>query len=335
MTDSYRKLEAIVGVTYRCNFRCMRCHTWKFPTKPEEEVSLDVIKKLPEMAFANITGGEPFLRDDINEIGRIITDKCKRATIVTGGYFPQKVVAFSKANPRVGIRVSLEGLPTSSNTLRGLAKGFDRSMKTLLDVAETGLKDIGFSITISDENYKDLIDLYRLSKYSQWEFATAVVHNSYYFHKMDNTFENKEAIQHEFYRLMEEFLRTKKIKNWFRAWFVGGIINKIDDKPRLIRCSAARNIFFLDPFSNIRPCNVLDEKFGNLKTQTFDEIWNSHEAKSVRNKVANCDRDCWMIGSVADRMKAELHIPAKWVLKNKWNLMRGRRIELPCPPGSK
>lgn len=332
MTTNYSKLEAIVGVTYRCNFRCLRCHTWKFQTRPEEEVSLDVIKKLPNMAFANITGGEPFLRKDINEIGRIMADKCKRVTIVTGGYFPKRVVAFSKANPDIGIRVSLEGLPTSSNKLRGLSKGFDRSMQTLLDLADTGLKDIGFSITISDENYKDLNHLYRLSEHLKWEFATAVVHNSFYFHKMDNHFENKEAIKAEFYKLMESFLKTGKPKNWFRAWFVGGIINKIDDKKRLLKCSATKRIFFLDPFGDIRPCNVLDERLGSLRTQTFDEIWNSPRAEAVRKKVKNCDKQCWMIGSAADRMKSKIHIPAKWVIENKLNVMRGKPIELPCPP---
>jgi MoaA/NifB/PqqE/SkfB family radical SAM enzyme len=310
----------------------LRCHTWKFPSKVEDEISLDILKKLPEMAFANITGGEPFLRKDINEIGRIISDRCKRATIVTGGYFTKKVLEFSKKNPSIGIRVSLEGLPTSSNKLRGLPKGYDHSMRTLIELAETGLKDLGFSITISDENYKDLMPLYNLSRHLNWEFATAVVHNSYYFHKMDNEFECAEKIKKEFYDLMEAFLESKKVKNWYRAWFVGGIINKVDNLPRLLKCSAATNIFYLDPFGGIHPCNVLEDSLGNLNQASFEEIWHSKHAAEVRHKVDNCDKHCWMIGSVADRMKANIHIPTKWVLKNKWNLMRKKRIELPCPP---
>ncbi len=326
-----RKLEGIIGVTYRCHFRCLRCHTWKFPSTPGEEISLDVLKKLPDMQFANITGGEPFLRNDINDIGRIIADKCKRATIVTGGYFTKKVVAFSKRNPKIGIRVSLEGLAQSSNKLRGLPEGYDHSMRTLLELAETGLKDIGFSITLSDENYQDLMHLYRLAKYLKWEFATAVVHNSFYFHKMDNQLEQAEDIKNEFYRLMEEFLRSRKIKNWYRAWFVGGIINKIDNHPRLVQCAAAENIFYLDPFGEIRPCNVMEQSLGNLQHDAFEEIWNSAQARQIRSKVRNCDHQCWMIGSVADRMKARVHIPTKWVIKNKWNILRNRPIELPCP----
>jgi len=284
------------------------------------------------MRFANITGGEPFLRKDINEIGRIIAGKCKRATIVTGGYFTKKVIEFSKQNPTIGIRVSLEGLPHSSNKLRGLSKGYDHSMRTLLELAETGLKDVGFSITVSDENYQDLLHLYQLAKHLKWEFATAVVHNSYYFHKLDNEFEHADEIKREFGRLMKEFLRSRRIKNWYRAWFVGGIINKIDNNRRLIKCAAAENFFYLDPFGEIRPCNVMEESLGNLKHASFEEIWNSEKAQVIRRKVNNCKHHCWMIGSVADRMKAKIHIPTKWVIKNKWNLLRNRPIELPCLP---
>lgn len=44
-------------------------------TRPEDEITLDVIKKLPEMAFTNITGGEPFIRKDIPEIVRELYKK--------------------------------------------------------------------------------------------------------------------------------------------------------------------------------------------------------------------------------------------------------------------
>ena len=35
--------------------------------------------------------------------------------------------------------------------------------------------------------------------------------------------------------------------------------------------------FFVDPFGDVLPCNGMDEKMpmGNLKEQSWDEIWNS------------------------------------------------------------
>ena len=148
---------------------------------------------------------------------------------------------------------------------------------------------------------------------------------------MDNEFEHAEEIKKEFYNLMREFLKSKRVKNWYRAWFVGGIINKVDNYPRLLKCSAAKHIFYLDPYGELRPCNVLEESMGNLKKESFEEIWSGKRAEDVRLKVENCDKHCWMIGSVADQMKAKIHIPTKWVLKNKWNISRRKKIEIPRP----
>ena len=41
-------------VTYRCNAHCNMCDCFKDPTRPEEEITLDDIRLLPEMAFTNI-----------------------------------------------------------------------------------------------------------------------------------------------------------------------------------------------------------------------------------------------------------------------------------------
>ena len=72
---SKRTLYGTVIVTYRCNARCNMCDCFKDPTKPSEEITLEEIKKLPEMAFTNVTGGEPFVRQDIPDIVRELYKK--------------------------------------------------------------------------------------------------------------------------------------------------------------------------------------------------------------------------------------------------------------------
>lgn len=64
------KLNGTVIVTYRCNARCSMCNRYKAPSKPEEEISIETLKKLPKMHFTNITGGEPFIRTDLKDIVR-------------------------------------------------------------------------------------------------------------------------------------------------------------------------------------------------------------------------------------------------------------------------
>ena len=63
-----KKLNGTVIVTYRCNARCNMCNRYKKPSKPEEEISIETIKKLPPMYFTNITGGEPFIREDLKVV---------------------------------------------------------------------------------------------------------------------------------------------------------------------------------------------------------------------------------------------------------------------------
>ena len=312
-------MEGIIGVTYRCNARCVMCNTWQFPTRSEEEIKPAVLEKLPVLRFANITGGEPFLRDDIEEIVQIVKKKSKRIVISTNGFFTDRILDVIRKNKEIGVRISIEGLPKANDELRGMKDGFDKGLRTLIKLASLGCKDIGFGITVSDKNAKDLLDLYKLANAMRFEFATAIVHNSYYFHKMDNEIKDKDAVAAEFQKLVREFLKTNRIKNWYRAYFNHGIINAIYGRKRLLPCKVGTDLFYMDPFGEIRPCNVMEETMGNINRHaTFAEIWNSDTAQSVRDKVAVCDKQCWMIGSVSPSIKKHFWKPTAWILQNKW-----------------
>ena len=82
-----KKLNGTVIVTYRCNARCNMCNRYKAPSDPKDEISIETIKKLPEMYFTNITGGEPFIREDIKDIVRELRKKSDRIVISTNGFF--------------------------------------------------------------------------------------------------------------------------------------------------------------------------------------------------------------------------------------------------------
>jgi MoaA/NifB/PqqE/SkfB family radical SAM enzyme len=294
------------------------CNTWQFPTKKEEEIQIEHIEKLPSMDFTNITGGEPFLRQDIEDIVGVVRKKTKRVVVSTNGYFTDRIVALAKKYPDIGVRVSLEGLPQANDELRGIKNGFNNGLKTIIELKHMGLKDIGFGITVSDRNAKDLLELYKLAKAMNVEFATAIVHNTYYFHKFDNKIEDPEMVSGEFEKLISEFLCSRKPKDWFRAYFNHGVINYINGGKRLLPCDVGSDVFFVDPFGEIRPCNAMEETMGNIKTRPFEEIWNSKEAADIRSKVKTCEKNCWMIGSASPAMKKDMSKPVRWILQNKF-----------------
>jgi len=296
------------------------CNTWQFPTTADQEMNAKYYESLPNLKFLNITGGEPFLRDDLEEIISIVKPKCERICISTNGYYTEKVVALAKKfDGDLGIRISLEGLPEANDELRGLPGGFDHGLRTLLQLKAMGMKDIGFGITVSDRNAKDLMELYELAKGLDLEFATAALHNGYYFHKFDNQITKKEEVTDSFKQLIRELLKTKRPKNWFRAYFNHGLINYVNGGERLLPCAMGENIFMIEPWGDVKPCNVFDEVMGNIKENDFDTIWNSEQAKQVRKNARCCGHNCWMIGSASPAMKKDMKTPIKWILKNKLN----------------
>jgi Fe-coproporphyrin III synthase len=229
-------LHGSIIVTYRCNARCNMCDVWQYPTSPADEIGLDIIRGLPEMFFVNVTGGEPFVRQDLPEIVAELRKKAGRIVISTNGFFTERIIELCKRFPDLGIRISIEGLEESNDRIRGIPEGYRRTQETLKKLQEMGMKDIGFAMTVQDLNYRDLVTLYEMAKELDYEFATATVHNSHYFHKLDNTIENKEAVIAEIEKLTRELLKSRKVKEWFRGYFNYGLINYIRGNPRFLPC---------------------------------------------------------------------------------------------------
>ena len=315
-----KKLNGTVIVTYRCNARCTMCNRYKAPSKPEEEISIETIKKLPPMYFTNITGGEPFIRQDLPDIVRELYKKSDRIVISTNGFFTDRIIKLCEEFPKVGIRISIEGLEDTNNEIRGLPDGFNRGYETLKKLVEMGHPDVGFGMTVQDKNAKDLVPLYKKSEELNMEFATASLHNSFYFVEAKNIIHDRLMVAQNFEDLINELLKSNSPKKWFRAYFNHGLINYIFGQKRLLQCDMSFDTFFIDPYGDVMPCNGTKDKevMGNLNTQTWDELWNSKQADGVRTKVRCCDRNCWMIGSVSPAMKKYIYKPAWWVFVHKF-----------------
>ena len=295
------------------------CNRYKEPSKPDEEITIETIKKLPRMYFTNITGGEPFIREDLPDIVRELYKKSDRIVISTNGYFTDRIIALAKEFPQVGIRISIEGLEETNNKIRGLENGFQRGYQTLKTLVNMGMKDVGFGMTVQDMNANDLVPLYEISDELGMEFATATLHNSFYFVETNNKIHDKQMVAENFEKLINKLLKSRSPKKWFRAYFNHGLINYIYGQPRLLPCDMSFDTFFIDPYGDVMPCNGTVEKevMGNLNRQTWDDLWNSPEAEAVRNKVRCCDRQCWMIGSVSPAMHKHIWRPALWVLDHR------------------
>jgi len=330
--------DVSIITTYRCQMRCKMCDIWDHPTDPKKEITPKELEILPGFKFVNITGGEPFVRRDLEDIVEVMYRKSDRIVISTSGFHDKRILKMAERFPKIGIRVSIEGLSQKNDELRGRDGGFDRGLKTLLGLKEMGIKDIGFGITVSNKNSSDMLWLYRLSKEMGVEFATATFHNSFYFHRDDNVVENKDVVTEDFRKLIEELLKENSPKSWYRAFFNLGLINYIRGGKRMLPCEAGTANFFVEPYGDVYPCNGLEERYwketmGNLRdVDTFEELWFGEQARRVREKVASCPKNCWMVGTAAPVMKKYIKHPTSWVVKNKVKSLLGRPVRTDTIP---
>ena len=326
--------DVSVITTYRCQMRCKMCSIWKFPTDEKKEITPKDLEKLSPLKFANVTGGEPFQRRDLEDIVSVLFTKASRVVISTSGWHYERIIQLAKKFPNIGIRVSIEGLSQGNDDLRGKPGGFDNGLKVLLKLREMGIKDIGFGITVSNKNSEDMLWLYRLSKELKVEFATATFHNSYYFHKDDNIVVNKDVVTEHFEELIHKLLKENNPKSWFRAFFNLGLINYIQGGKRMLPCEAGNANFFIEPYGDVYPCNGLEDKIwkesmGNLHDfNSLEELWYSEQAQKVRDLVKVCPKNCWMVGTAAPVMKKYIKHPTLWVAENKLKSLMGKELSL-------
>jgi len=134
--------------THRCNARCVMCGIWKETGTREHELSPDDLDELladelfSGLEFVSINGGEPFVRDDLAELCRVILRRCpkvKRLSLTTNGLLhrrmrdvlPRISDAVEEAGALLDVSVSVHGMEKTLDTIYGVENAFTRSRRTV------------------------------------------------------------------------------------------------------------------------------------------------------------------------------------------------------------
>lgn len=163
--------QVIFFVTSKCNLRCQNCFYWRNLNK-KTDLSFEEIKKvsdhLPNFGVLLVSGGEPFLREDLAEIVSLFRRKNKISFvgIPTNGTFTEKIVTQSRKilenNPQLSMNIyfSIDGLAKfhdQSRDRKGTLKKALASIKKINQLKE-GYPNLTVSINtvISAKNLKEI-----------------------------------------------------------------------------------------------------------------------------------------------------------------------------------
>jgi len=320
----YQKLpkDIVLAITYNCNSRCRMCNIWKTENLPV--LDLDQYKKLPNnLKEVNLSGGEPFLRPDFNEIVKILIELNSRVRIIisSNGFatdlIKEKMQEILKIKPDIGVGISLDGIGELHDQIRGVPGGYQKVIKTIETLKNIGVKDLRLAFTAGDYNIHELNKVYNLSQELGIEFTLAAVHNAEnYFNTVDNKITKIKEFENEFRVLINAELKSWDIKRWLRAYFAYALLIFIKTGKRLLPNYSGQDNIFIDPMGNVYPADVSGHLMGNIKDwKNFTALFNSPKAQESIALEKNNQN--WMICTARSAIKRHPLVISLWILKSK------------------
>ncbi len=287
------------AVTWRCNARCLMCDTWQQGTAPptgdDAELGLDELAAILErnrpflsaLRKVGLTGGEPFLRDDLVDIIALLHRSLPlaRISVVSNGLLTERILkALGRVRsffPELIFSVSLDGLGPVHDSVRGIPGAFDKSLATI-----KGARELGFTVTsgmtISARNFDQIKPVSELLAGLGVDFSCNLQERGANFHN-DGAADILDAEQRR--RVLAD------LKPFGHHFYMDHVRQQLEGHQRRLPCYSGLTSYFLKPNGDLAVCNLLGEPLGNLRRSPFSAIADHEQAWARRQSLADCT--CW------------------------------------------
>ena len=318
-------IDAVLAITYKCNSRCTMCDIWKI--REHHDIPPEMYLKLPKtLRTINISGGEPFLNPDIIEIIKNVKRACPKAQLIISSngflseFIQEKMKKIKEVDPNIGVAISIDGLSEMQLKIRGIPQGFEKNMCTIQLLKEIGVTNLRIAFTATPENIGDFHKVYELARDLGVQFTCAVAQSStfYFGGKQNEKITDADTLSSEFEHIIRSELRSFSPKRWARAYFSYGLKNFATTGDPILPAESAFMHFFMDPSGDIYPSVVHAKILGNLKQDSFEQIWKSQEADEAREYVRTNEKKVWMICTARSSIKKHPFSAMAWFAKHKF-----------------
>jgi MoaA/NifB/PqqE/SkfB family radical SAM enzyme len=294
-----------IEVTHRCIARCIMCNIWKIPAQVPDLPVGDWLNLLSRPIFRclkelDVTGGEPFTREDLPELMKgICALKAKRlcllrsVAITTNGFLPDKVIPATReivagmkdAGIDLVVVFAMDGVGEIHDRIRNVKHGWEKLAATIDGMKEIrsayGNVIIGLKTTILPLNVDELDGIARFADHhglftiispciiTEGRYGNEDLRDSLQFSRDDVQkmirFYESPAFQWSYHRrALLDLLRTGSLR-----------------KP----CSAGFNYFFIRSTGDVHACPLIKKKIGNFKETPIDDLVACRTARRFRRNI--------------------------------------------------
>jgi MoaA/NifB/PqqE/SkfB family radical SAM enzyme len=315
------------SVTAACQSLCKTCRIGEIyrcePKRAARDLKIDeiarIFKSMKPVYFFNISGGEPYLRNDLPEIvdlacrflkPKIIHIPTNAIAVETIRFQTKKILDIIRGYKNdivLTVKPSIDGIGDRHDTIRGTKGNFEKLLETIQSLKELEQLYENFYLELGT-----VVSNYNIDQLHQIED---------FVHSLNvKGYRNEIAEQRtEFFNIGDPITPSGEIYEALMTEFSKKIIANIAHKSKLVRTTEALRLVYYHlaakilkegrqvipcyaGISNVHinhdggvwPCCVLgySKEFGNLRDFDYDfqKVWYSDEAKKVRSYIIgnNC-----------------------------------------------
>jgi radical SAM protein with 4Fe4S-binding SPASM domain len=297
------------NLTARCNLACDHCYIAAGPWQPtDDDLGLDEIKRITdEILDVNpgpmfvLTGGEPLLRKDLEEIADY--GASRGATVVVGtngtGLTDARIRSLRDAGV-TGVAVSIDSLnPESHNTFRHGKTALEQTTAAIDRLAAARL-DFIVQTSVTPKNRHEVMELARWSA-----DRGAVSFNLYFLVETGRgvdvptlTAAENESVLEELIVLEAEMRGRMLVRSKCQPALMRLVHRDAPDSPLMnysTRCPCGIHYCRITPDGKLTPCPYLPEVAGDLRKQSFSDVWTASpllgklRGGSLNGKCGSCE----------------------------------------------
>ena len=307
-------------VTFRCNARCVMCDSWR--KDGEGDLAIEqiesIFRKLPPLHAIRLTGGEPFVRKDLDQIAALAQGILRPwlLHVTSNGFLTDRIVSFCERRDRsvpLQLLISIDGVGAKHDEIRGRRDAWECAMATVRALAPRQ-RELALRLAVN----QTVVDAESASHYARLRDILrplGVRHQVVVAYEASATYSLKREVDEaprapggfstfgdiavaELAALFDEIERDlgalpfpeRVAKRYYLDGIRGRLLeHRASPNPRCVALGAHLRLY---PNGDVPTCQFNSARVGNLTHQSFDELWASPTAETQRRWVSNCP-GCW------------------------------------------
>lgn len=318
-------------ITDRCQLKCITCSRWatkhsdvidkEMTTQEWKDAMLKIKNWLGEGTSFCISGGEPFLREDILELVDYAKSIGLNPSTMSNAFSIAKYYEKIVDAPLDGINISLNAV--NDYALHDWSRGREGSCQKTIDAIlslnamrkERGeYSNVNIATIMMPENLDEIIPLVEfVAKNEVRGIMFQLQDDKASFHSYDDIshvdtmkFKMSEKLLTKYKEvapkaisIIKKLAELKKeghnIYNSFEQLdLMEAFLSQSDDVLKDIKCNVGATNFAVDPYGDVRICFNM-EPVGSIKDSLPEDLWKNAKATARRNAISHCKMFCRLL----------------------------------------